>query len=54
MSAIVHRRTLLSSNRRSVRKGTFTGFLNTLQAQQGVLEQEVSRGHFYPFKERKG
>jgi hypothetical protein len=36
------------------RKKTFTGLLNTLQAQQGVLEQEVARGHFHTFKERKG
>jgi hypothetical protein len=50
----VHKRTLLISNRRSVRKGTFTGLLNTLQAQQGELEKEVSRGNFHPFKERKG
>jgi hypothetical protein len=54
VSAIVHRRTLLSSRREVSRKKTFTGLLNTLQAQQGVLEQEVARGHFHPFKERKG
>jgi hypothetical protein len=33
---------------------TLTGLLNTLQAQQSVLEQEVARGHLHPFKERKG
>ena len=55
MSAIVHRRTLLSSNRREAfKKKTFTGLLNTLQAQQSMLEQEVARGHLHPFKERKG
>jgi hypothetical protein len=36
------------------RRGTFTRLLNTLQAQQVVLEKEVSRGNFHPFKERKG
>jgi hypothetical protein len=33
---------------------TLIGLLNTLQAQQGVLEQKVSRGNLHPFKERKG
>jgi hypothetical protein len=45
---------LSSERRRSVRRKTFTGLLNTLQTQQGVLEQEVARGHLHPFKERKG
>jgi hypothetical protein len=40
--------------KRSVKEETLTGLLNTLQAQQGVLEQEVARGHLHPFKERKG
>ena len=35
-------------------KETLRGLLNTLQAQQSVLEQEVARGHLHPFKERKG
>jgi hypothetical protein len=49
------KRTPLSSGiEKRLRKKTFTGLLNTLQAQQGVLEQEVTRGHLYPFKERKG
>jgi hypothetical protein len=45
----------LSSERREVsQEETLTGLLNTLQAQQSVLEQEVARGHLHPFKERKG
>jgi len=36
------------------KRRTFIGLLNTLKAQQGVLEHKFPRGHLYPFEERKG
>jgi hypothetical protein len=39
---------------RSVQEKTLTELLNTLSAQQGVLEHKFPRGHLYPFEERKG
>jgi hypothetical protein len=44
----------LSLEKKKCHRRTFTGLLNTLQAQQGVIEQEIARGNFHPFKERKG
>jgi hypothetical protein len=47
--------TLLSlEDKRSVTGKTFTGLLNTLQAQQGVLEQEVSKRALISLQGEKG
>jgi hypothetical protein len=43
-----------SSEKRSVKEKTLTELLNTLKAQQGVLERKLPRGHLYPFEEQKG
>jgi hypothetical protein len=39
---------------RSVQEKTLTELLNTMSAQQGVLEHKLPRGNLYPFEERKG
>jgi hypothetical protein len=41
-------------DKRSFKERTLTELLNTLSAQQGVLEHKFPRGHLYPFEERKG
>jgi hypothetical protein len=51
----VHKGTLFRVQREEKCQGeTLTELLNTLSAQQGVLEHKFPRGHLYPFKERKG
>jgi hypothetical protein len=51
----VHKENFVSSFREeSVKEKTLTELLNTLQAQQGVLEQKFPRGHLYLFEGHKG
>jgi hypothetical protein len=42
------------SEKRSVKEKTFTELLNTLSAQQGVLEHKLPRGNLYLFEGKKG
>jgi hypothetical protein len=41
-------------DKRSVKEKTLTELLNTLSAQQGVLEHKFPRGHLYLFEGQKG
>jgi hypothetical protein len=42
------------SEKRSVKEKTLTELLNTLQSQQGVLEQKFPRGNLHLFEGHKG
>jgi hypothetical protein len=51
----VHKENSVSSSeiREVSRRRHLQSYLNTLSAQQGVLEHKLPRGHLYPFEDRR-